>query len=510
MSVRRVTGAALAAAALVTACGVPAGAVPAGGPGPPVPVGSALGDSSRAATCRESPFTSGFDQEVRRRWPGRRISAAVFDTRTGCQYQYRSDLRITTASVLKISIMAAVLRRAQREGRGLTATERSRITPMIRTSDDPAANALWSSVGGVSGMTALDREVGLSDTREASPWGLTSTSASDRNELLRQLVLGEWGPFSASTRATARSFLLDVTPSQRWGVTAGVPSSWKVPLKNGFFPASCCGWRINTSGVVERPGGGAYVATVLSDGWSTQGQGIAAVEFVAKVIASWNLTAIGPHLSPARFVQQAHRDVLGRSATFAEEQASAWRVGTDASHAGTELARLLGDPRVDATSGVVLRLYLGTLGRSPSPATWSGRVSQLRVGARTPEQVADSIAWSSELSGGTALSTAAFIDLVYQRAYRRLPSAKDREWWKARIDGGASRGSLLVALTSTNTFRWTSGPQVRVTESYLAVLRRLPSSGVLADWKARLDAGQPISGLTGSLFGSAEYRSRFA
>lgn len=476
----------------------------------PAPAAPAPPPAARGAACGENPFSSGFDAEVRHRWPGHRISAAVYDTRTGCQYRYRSDLRITTASVLKIEIMAAVLRRAQREGRGLTATERARITPMIRTSDDPAANALWSSVGGVPGMTALDRELGLAETKQASPWGLTSTSAADRNALLRQLVLGQWGPFTASTRAAARSFLLDVTPSQRWGITAGVPSSWKVPLKNGFFPASCCGWRINTSGVVERPGGGAYVATVLSDGWASQGAGIEAVEFVSRVIASWNLVAIGPHRSPARFAQQETRDVLGRSATFAEEQDRAWRIGTDPRRAGSELARLMGTPDVDATSGAVLRLYLGVLRRNPEPATWSGRVSQLRSGQRTLDQVADSIAWSSELSGGTALTTAQFVDLAYQRVYGRSPSAADRDWWVARIDGGRSRGSLLVGLTSSNTFRWNSSQRVRVTATYLALLRRLPSAGATADWEARLWGGQPLSGLTGALFGSAEYAARFS
>lgn len=472
--------------------------------------GSGVEPSARAASCTQSPFSAGFDAEVRRRWPSRRISAAVYDTRTGCQYRYRSDLRITTASVLKTEIMAAVLLRAQREGRALTSTERARIAPMIRTSDDPAANALWTSVGGVAGLTALDRELGLTETRETSPWGLTSTSAADRNELLRQLVLGEWGPFNASTRATARAFLLDVTPSQRWGITAGVPAGWRVPLKNGFFPSTCCGWRINTSGVVERPGGGAYVATVLSDGWANQSQGVAAVEFVSKVIASWNLSAIGPHLSAARFAQQAHRDVLGRQASFAEEQAVAARVGTTTARASSELALLLADPKVDATSGAVLRLYWGVLGRDPAPAMWSARVADLRARTRSLEQVADSLAWSSELSGGSALTTAAFIDLAYRRAYGRLPSTSERTWWTDRIDAGAARGSLLVGLTSSQHFRWTSGPRVRATGTYLAIVRRLPSEGARRDWEARLWAGQPVSGLAGALFGSAEYRARFS
>ena len=107
--------------------------------------------------------------------------------------------------------------------------------------------------------------------------------------------------------------------------------------------------------------------------------------------------------------------------------------------------------------GAVLRLYFGGLGRSPEASTWSGRVAQLRDRSRSLDQIADSIAWSAELSGGEPLTTTEFVDLAYQRVYGRLPSSADRTWWVARIDKGASRGSLLVGLTSSNTFRWVSG-----------------------------------------------------
>ena len=464
----------------------------------------------RAASCTQTPFSAGFDAAVRARWPGRRISAAVYDTRTGCQYRYRSDLRITTASVLKAEIMAAVILRAQRAGRGLTASERALITPMIRLSDNPSASSLWTSVGGVSGMAALDRELGLTETREASPWGLTSTSAADRNALLRQLVLGQWGPFSAASRATARAFLLDVAPSQRWGITAGVPSAWKVPLKNGFYPSSCCGWRINTSGVVERPGGGAYVATVLSDGWPNQASGVEAVEYVSRVIASWTLASIGPHLSAAAFARQAYRDVLGRSASFAEEQAMAGRIGATSARAGSELASLLSTPGIDATSFSLLRLYLGALHRPPDASTWSKRLAQLRAGSRTIEQLADMVAWSPELAGGsTPLTTEQFVDLAYERVLGRAPTEQERAVWLAQLDSGTARGSLLVALTGSAAYRWSSWQRVKVTGATLAVLRRLPTSTELATWEHRLWRGWTTDQLTSWLFSSKAYAARF-
>lgn len=494
------------AGALVTVLALAVASVLTG----PVLLASARSAASRGAACTESPFTSSFDREVRARWPGHRISAAVYDSRTGCQYRYRSDLRITTASVLKIEIMAGVLLRAQRAGRSITASERALIAPMIRVSDDRAAGALWSSLGGTAGMAGLERELGLSETRAASPWGLTSTSAADRNALLRQLVLGQWGPFSAATRATARSFLLDVAPSQRWGITAGVPPTWAVPLKNGFFPSTCCGWRINSSGVVERPNGSRYVATILSDGWRNQPDGVAAVEFVSRAIAAWNLVAVGPHRSAARFAQQCSRDVLGRAPSFAEQQAVAARIGTVPDRAGAELARLLGDAKVNATSGQVIRLYLGVLHRYPEAATWSGRVAQLRARTRSLEQVADSIAWSAELAGGAPLTTEQFVDRAYERTYGRPPSAADLRWWTSRIDRGATRGSLLLALIVSATFRWHTGRAVQVGEIHLAILRRLPTAAEVTAWTDALWAGASTRDVAAWLFASADYRTRFA
>ena len=55
-----------------------------------------------------TPFTDAFQQELQSRWPDNRFTAAVVDRRTGCEHHLRPDLRITTASVFKIEVMAGV------------------------------------------------------------------------------------------------------------------------------------------------------------------------------------------------------------------------------------------------------------------------------------------------------------------------------------------------------------------------------------------------------------------
>ena len=55
-------------------------------------------------------------------------------------------------------------------------------------------------------------------------------------------------------------------------------------LKNGFFPSTCCGWRINSSGRIGSPYGGGYVMTILSDRWGVQADGINAIEVLARMV----------------------------------------------------------------------------------------------------------------------------------------------------------------------------------------------------------------------------------
>jgi len=218
--------------------------------------------------------------ELAHRYPGRRYSAMVSDG--ACTYAMSPQLRITTASVMKLEIMAGVLLRAQRQGRGLTQSEHDQIWPMITQSANPPASSLFSSLGGARGLEAVDDEFGMPDTvHPSSTWGLTSTSVADQIHLIRAVVPGHFGPLDAERRATARGFLTNVIASQRWGASDGVPAGWIVNQKNGFASSPCCRWRINTVGWIERPDGSGWAIAVLSDGWSTQAEGVSAMNGVA-------------------------------------------------------------------------------------------------------------------------------------------------------------------------------------------------------------------------------------
>jgi beta-lactamase class A len=242
---------------------------PAPPPGPPTGI------------CRPDPFDAQFQRDLDAFGAAaHHLTVAVFDDRTGCWYHLRRGQRVTTASVVKVEIMAATILRAQDQRRPVTDWEMSRITPMINSSDDAAASALWVNLGGAGAMSAYGDRMGLGATVETEPkWGLTSTTAEDQAEFVHELLQG--GLLDPSGRALAWWQLQHIREDQRWGVPKGVPAGWEVGHKNGFANSSCCGWRVNSVGYVADPDGGGYSVAILSDGWGSLPDGIPTVEAIA-------------------------------------------------------------------------------------------------------------------------------------------------------------------------------------------------------------------------------------
>ena len=233
-------------------------------------------------TCdTRNPLPESLANELASRYSGQHFTAMVSD-QSGCTWAMNPDLRIGTASVMKIEFMAGVLLRAQGEGRGLTQWEQDRIWPMITESDNTPASELWQYLGQDPGMQQIDAAFGLTQTQHAgSIWGLSTTSAADQARLVSEVIPGIGGPLTAPYRAIAEYYMTNVVPEQRWGASAGVPPGWVVAQKNGFAGSQCCNWRINTVGWVERPDGSGWAISLLSDGWPAESEGEAAINDIS-------------------------------------------------------------------------------------------------------------------------------------------------------------------------------------------------------------------------------------
>lgn len=468
--------------------------------------------ASAARSCAASPFDSELASIIESRFAGHHLTADVFDAQTGCEYLYRPERRLTTASVFKVQIMAGVLLRAQQQGRGLSAWERARVAPMISFSSDPDANALWSYLGGVAGMQALDRAFGLTETAPNQVWGLTVTSARDRTRLVRQILHGEYGPLTAPYRALARSYMTHVTPSQHWGISAGLPAGWSVALKNGFFSSQCCRWRIGSTGFVSGPGGAGFAVTVMSDGWPTDRPGIDAVELVARAIALHLASApFPPFRSADAFLLQQYADVLGTRPSVDSQLALNQSLANDPRRMPAFIDHLLAD-RSLGTDRPLARLYLAGLLRPPTTNGFNHWIYLLRAHRIDLRGVAVAFARSAEFAeryGG--LAPGPYVELLYRNVFGRAVDASARRHWLDRLDHGALRGDVLLALISSNEGVRHWGAASDAVAAYRAMLRHMPDRTEVAAWAhAGRQPGYRSAQVPAVILASAEYRRRFA
>ena len=205
------------------------------------------------------------------------VGLYVWDKNTAVYCSHNLDRHFDSASVVKATIMAAVLRRAQEQHRKLTSWETSELRLMITRSDNTAATNLWNSVGRTR-FKAYLKLAGMTSTVPGSGgyWGLTQIDAHDEVKLLATFTSNHT-VLSATWRAYALKLMSQVTPSQRWGVPYGAPKGSLVSNKNGWLPRATRGWRVHSIGAITG-GGRSYVMAVLTDNDKTMQYGVDTIQ----------------------------------------------------------------------------------------------------------------------------------------------------------------------------------------------------------------------------------------
>ncbi|WP_329131064.1 class A beta-lactamase-related serine hydrolase [Streptomyces sp. NBC_01476] len=200
----------------------------------------------------------------------------------------RDDRAYDTASIVKVDILATLLLRHQRRGTSLSAGERNLATSMIEVSDNDAAEELWETIGGASGLAAGNATLGLHHTvgGPGDLWGLTQTTAVDQLALLRAVFGSSGSPLSAASRSYVKSLMTSVSAGQRWGVSAADSDGAGFALKNGWLQRTATGlWDINSIGLVTYHGHRLLIC-VLSSGQRSEQKGIDLVEDAASAAAT--------------------------------------------------------------------------------------------------------------------------------------------------------------------------------------------------------------------------------
>ena len=222
------------------------------------------------------------------------VLAAVYDLRTRQTWTMGRGSPQAEASIVKLDILETLLDQRARTGAALSASDSSLARRMIEDSDNTSATDLWNAVGGGAGIGTFNAAAGLAQTTPSGcvvcpgfpwpGWGLTKTVPADQLTLLREIVEPS-ALLTAADRGYALGLMENVTPSQRWGVSGGVPSSVTVALKHGWLPLNHADtdWQVNSIGWVSGQGRD-YLVAVLTTGDSTEQYGIDTISGLSAIL----------------------------------------------------------------------------------------------------------------------------------------------------------------------------------------------------------------------------------
>jgi hypothetical protein len=269
-----------------------------GGSAPPVP--APLKGAFRPAQVQLSLAFDAASRFLDGRAPS--WGVAVASPATATLYAQNGDAQFELASTVKVLIALAVLDAAQREGRYVDSFELSLLWPMITISDNDSATKLWDQLGGGRGLANYVASVGEAGIKpyDGPFWGTSTASPSSLAKVLARAVFGDL--LDSNHRMLFLNLLEKVTPSQRWGITAGLEGEGgvtaRIGLKDGWYPAEA-GWRVNSVGfVVGTDGQRFYTMAVLTNGQPSWQYGIATIEGVALQVNSTLLDAMQPLIRP--------------------------------------------------------------------------------------------------------------------------------------------------------------------------------------------------------------------
>jgi hypothetical protein len=212
------------------------------------------------------------------------------DRATGAAYRNAHAGDMTwTASTIKLAMVVDLLSRHYAGTLNLTADDQRLIAAMLHSSDDDAADTLWSRYGGPDhtafnnafpryGLTDLAPQRGFSAIYPY--WGFQKTTADDLDRLMNYTLTR----LNPADTAGIVSQLQQVAPNQQWGVWGAGPA---------MTPGNKDGWSLEQGGWVTNSVGFAgpgqrYTLAVMNSlgGRGGYDDGVATTSHLAQLLLS--------------------------------------------------------------------------------------------------------------------------------------------------------------------------------------------------------------------------------
>ena len=170
------------------------------------------------------------DVAAARAYAAQREGVVSFAVRTERgAWSWRGTAGYRSASMVKAMLLVAYLRRADVRTRALRREERALLDPMVRRSDNGAADAVHARVGPAA-LAALGRRAGMRRFVPHPVWGGSLITADDQARFF--LRIDTLVP--RRHRAYALALLRGIVGRQRWGIPASLPAGWQIAFKGGW------------------------------------------------------------------------------------------------------------------------------------------------------------------------------------------------------------------------------------------------------------------------------------
>jgi glucose/arabinose dehydrogenase len=209
------------------------------------------------------------------------------------------------------------------------------------------------------------------------------------------------------------------------------------------------------------------------------------------------------------FVMQQYRDLLGREGL--PDGIAYWAAAIDQGRATrpqvVEFFRA--SPEYRETVGAATRLAIACLPGIPDFERLIGWTNRLRDGGTLEEVAADCAGEPEFRSRYDALSNTEFVRRIFLDVVEREPAAAGLQFWVGRLNGGAPRFNVLLALAESDEHRALVVNEALVQELFLTLLRREPTAGELASRVAQLASGGTAVQVITDIQQQGGYRQRF-
>lgn len=242
--------------------------------------------SAQPADCDLATRVAAADAYLATR-PGS-VGYVLRDRKTGATYRnsHAGDM-VWTASTIKLAMVVDLLTRARAGAVTLDASDRSLMSAMMHSSDDDAADTLWTRFGGADhrafnadfpryGMTDLQPQQGFSNVYPY--WGFQKSTANDLDRLVNHALTG----LEPAQTAAIVFELQHVATNQQWGVW-GAGAAMAPGNKDGWSLEQG-GWVTNSVGFA---GAGQRYTLAMMNALGGQGgydDGVATTTRVAQLL----------------------------------------------------------------------------------------------------------------------------------------------------------------------------------------------------------------------------------